>query len=104
MLLTLPIRSVSPAGARARVVRLGLDGQLFPYRAGQAVFVGSHGSPKRRPSSIANAPEDAEEQDALELLVGVAPTRADRQPACTELVETLADRRQQHRMRSQLDA
>lgn len=71
MLLTLPIQTVLPAGPRACIVRLDLGGQAFPYRAGQAVFVGSHGGPKRKPYSIAGSPEDAARLGYLELLIGV---------------------------------
>lgn len=70
MLLTLPIREVLPAAARARVVRIDLQGHRFDYRAGQAVLVGAP-EQRRRPYSIAAAPEDARELDCLELLVGV---------------------------------
>jgi len=71
VLLTLPIRDVRPATPRARIVRLDLDGQPFAYDAGQAVFVGTHGGSKRKPYSIAAAPEDARRDRCLELLVGV---------------------------------
>ena len=69
MLLTLPIREIVPATPRARIVRLGLDGAAFPYRAGQAVVVGA--DEHRRPYSIASSPEESEEGGFLELLVGV---------------------------------
>lgn len=69
MLLTLPIREVLPATPRARIVRLGLEGRAFPYRAGQAVFVGPHGDPRREPYSLAGAPEESKSDDCLELLV-----------------------------------
>lgn len=71
MLLTLPIREVLPATPRARIVRVDLDGRTFDYAAGQAVAVGTHGQPRRRPYSIAAAPEDARREGWLELLVGV---------------------------------
>jgi len=71
VLLTLPIHDVAPATARARIVRLDLDGHDFDYTAGQAVVVGNAGSGPRRPYSIAGAPEDARETGYLELLVGV---------------------------------
>lgn len=71
MLLTLPIRSIVSAGPRARIVRLDLQGQSFPYRAGQAVLIASHGAEKRKPYSIAGAPEDAATDGCLELLIGV---------------------------------
>jgi glycine betaine catabolism B len=70
--LTLPIREVLPATPRARIARLDLDGQLFDYAPGQAVLLASHGREKRRPYSIASAPEDARLHGWLELLVGVS--------------------------------
>jgi ferredoxin-NADP reductase len=69
--LTLPIREVVPATPRARIVRLGLDDQPFAYTAGQALLIGTHAGDKRRPYSIAGAPEDARRARELELLVGV---------------------------------
>ncbi len=71
MAVTLAIREVLPATPRARVVRIGLDGQPFSYRAGQAVLVASSGSERRKPYSIASAPEDAARDGFFELLVGV---------------------------------
>lgn len=71
MLLTLPIRDVIPATPRARIARFSLDGQAFDYAPGQAVAIASHGQEKRRPYSIAAAPEDARRDGWLELLVGV---------------------------------
>jgi ferredoxin-NADP reductase len=69
--LTLPIREVLPATPRARITRLGLDGHVFDYIAGQAVMVGTHGGEARRAYSIASAPEDAKERGCLDLLVGL---------------------------------
>ena len=70
MLLTLHIRDVAPATLRARIVRLDLAGAPFPFVAGQAVLVGNAGG-RRRPYSLAGAPEDAAREGSLELLVGV---------------------------------
>jgi len=70
--LTLPIRDVLPATPRARIARLDLDGHAFEYAPGQAVSIATHGQDKRRPYSIAAAPEDARRDGWLELLVGVA--------------------------------
>lgn len=70
-MLTLTLRDVLPATPRARLVRLALDGQTFDYAAGQAVMIGSHGVEKRRPYSIASAPEDAKRDGFVELLIGV---------------------------------
>ena len=71
MLLTLPIREVLPATPRARIVRLDLGGHDFEYRAGQAVMIARHHYSQRRPYSVASAPEDAQRDNVLELLVGV---------------------------------
>jgi ferredoxin-NADP reductase len=71
VLLTLPIREVLAATPRARLVRIDLDGREFPYAAGQAVIVANQGHEKRRPYSLAGAPEDAQRDGYLELLVGV---------------------------------
>ena len=71
MLLTLPIRDVTSATPRARVVRIELNGRSFDYAPGQAVRVATHGADKRHPYSIAAAPADARREGHLELLVGV---------------------------------
>lgn len=71
MVLTLPIREILPATPRARSVRLDLGERLFAYEPGQAIFVGTHGRDRRKPYSIAAAPEDAAAERAIELLVGV---------------------------------
>ena len=69
--LTLRIRDVAPAAARARLVRIDLDGHAFEYAAGQAVLVGNHGGAAKRPYSIASAPEAARHDRTSDLLVGV---------------------------------
>jgi NAD(P)H-flavin reductase len=69
--LTLPIREVLPATPRARIARLDLDGHVFDYAPGQAVSIATHGHEKKRPYSIAAAPEDARRDGWLELLIGV---------------------------------
>jgi ferredoxin-NADP reductase len=71
VIVTLPIRDVLLATPRARVVRLDGRGETFEYAPGQAVIVGTHGQPRRRPYSIAAAPEDTRRDGWLELLVGV---------------------------------
>lgn len=70
MLITKPIRGTAAATPRARSVRIDLQGSAFPYLAGQAVLVASHGQP-RRPYSIAASPEESARDASLELLVGV---------------------------------
>ena len=71
LVLTLPIREVLPATPRARILRLDRVDRAFDYAPGQAVIVGAHGQAKRRPYSIAAAPEDLRRDGWLELLVGV---------------------------------
>ena len=71
MLLTLPISEVLPATPRARIARIHLDGHAFDYAPGQAVAIANQGQEKRRPYSIAAAPEDARRDGWIELLVGV---------------------------------
>jgi ferredoxin-NADP reductase len=68
--LTLPVRDVVPATPRASIVTLDLGAHVFGYAPGQAVLVGAHGNARRRPYSLASAPEDAQRDRALELLVG----------------------------------
>jgi NAD(P)H-flavin reductase len=69
--LTLPIREVVPATPRARIARLDLQDQAFPFQPGQAALLSSPGSEKKRAYSIASPPEDAEAENCLEFLVGV---------------------------------
>jgi ferredoxin-NADP reductase len=71
VLLTLPIREVLPATPRARIVRVDLGEERFPYLPGQALLIAAHGHQQRQPYSIAGAPEDAEHDRWLELLVRV---------------------------------
>ena len=68
-MLTLPIRDTEPATPRAHIIRLDLQGQPFRYRAGQAVYLQPAGADKRRPYSIASAPEETAKNDQLEFLV-----------------------------------
>jgi ferredoxin-NADP reductase len=75
--VTLTIGGVQYATPRARIVQLNLDGQEFPYIAGQALTVSAAGDDRRRAYSIASAPEDARRSGYLELLVGVD---ADKKP------------------------
>jgi ferredoxin-NADP reductase len=69
--VTLPLREVLASTPRARLARLDLNGHRFDYAPGQAVSIASHGQEKRRPYSIASAPEDAQREGYLELLIGV---------------------------------
>ncbi len=70
-MLTLPIREAIAATPRAHIIRLDLQGQPFPYLAGQAAFLQPHGAQKRRPYSIASAPEETSRHGLIEFLVQI---------------------------------
>lgn len=69
MLLTLPITESRRATPRAHILRLDLQGQPFEYRPGQAAYLQPAGADKRRPYSIASAPEESARHGGLEFLV-----------------------------------
>jgi ferredoxin-NADP reductase len=75
-MLTLPIVDTEPATPRAHIIRLDLQGQPFPYRPGQAAFIQPAGADKRRPYSIASAPEETAQHGRLEFLVQTDATGA----------------------------
>lgn len=64
-----PIRDAIQATPRAHIIRLDLGGQLFPYLAGQAAYLQPQGAGKRRPYSIASAPEETAQHGLIEFLV-----------------------------------
>ncbi len=66
---TLPIRDAVPATPRAHIIRLDLEGQAWPYQAGQAAYLQPRGADKRRPYSIASAPEETARHGLIEFLV-----------------------------------
>lgn len=68
---TLAVRDVVGATPRTRLLRLDLGDAPFAYAAGQAVMVGLHGSPLRKPYSIASAPTETARTGWLELLVQI---------------------------------
>ena len=72
-MLTLPVRDAQAATPRAHILRLDLRGQVFSYRAGQAAYLQPAKAPKRRPYSIASAPEETERHGLLEFLVQTDP-------------------------------
>lgn len=69
--VTLPLVDVAQATPRSLLLALDLHDTAFGFTAGQAVLVGTHGQPVRRPYSIASSPESAADANALELLVGL---------------------------------
>lgn len=68
-LFTLLVRDVRRATPRTRVLRLDATSSNFAYDAGQAVMAGLHGSPLRKPYSIASAPAETARHGFIELLV-----------------------------------
>lgn len=72
--LILPITSVRRATPSTRYVRLALNGTKFAFRAGQAAMIGLAESDQRVPYSIASAPEEAREQDAIDFLIKIEPS------------------------------
>ena len=74
MLLTRPVLDISIATPRARIIHLDLQGTPYPFRPGQAVWLGTHGQDLRKPYSIASSPEDVARDGRLEVLVGVDAT------------------------------
>lgn len=72
-MLTLPIREAIAATPRAHIIKLDLEGQAFPYLAGQAAYLKPHGTEKRRPYSIASAPEETARHGLIEFLVQTGP-------------------------------
>ena len=70
-LITVPVRRVDNATPRTRHIHLGIADNAFPFVAGQAVMVGLHGSPLRKPYSIASAPWEVAKTGVLQLLTQV---------------------------------
>ena len=69
---TFIIREALPATPRAHIIRLYLQGQPFSYLAGQAAYLRPQGADKRRPYSIASAPEETAQHGLIEFLVQTA--------------------------------
>jgi NAD(P)H-flavin reductase len=67
-MLTIPIREAIAATPRAHIIRLDLQGASFPYQAGQAAYLRPRGAQKRRPYSIASAPEETVRTGLIEFL------------------------------------
>lgn len=71
---TFPVREAIAATPRAHIVRLDLEGRSFPYLAGQAAYLQPEGADKRRPYSIASAPEETARHGLIEFLVQTGNT------------------------------
>lgn len=69
LVITIPISTIEPTTPRSRLVTLDLHGYAVDFRPGQAVLVGAHGQPERRPYSIACSPARVADTGRLELLI-----------------------------------
>lgn len=69
--ISVAVRHVTKATPRTRYIHLDVAGSAFTFRAGQAVMVGLHGSPLRKPYSIASAPWEVANTGVLQLLAQV---------------------------------
>jgi glycine betaine catabolism B len=70
-LVTVPLVNVAPATPRSQLVTVDVLGLAFDFTPGQAVLIGAHGQPDRRPYSIASSPERVSETHQLELLIAL---------------------------------
>ncbi len=65
------VREVVLATPRTRILRLDAGSSPFAFTAGQAVMVGLHGSPLRKPYSIASAPWEVTRTGVMQLLLQI---------------------------------
>src|SRR5262249_42610097 len=65
------IREIRSATPRARTVLIDLAGTPFPYLPGQAVLISANRAERRRPYSVAAAPEESVRDGSIELLISV---------------------------------
>ena len=70
-IVTAPIRSVTPATPRSRLLALDVHGAALTFAPGQAVAIGTHAHAVRKPYSIACSPEQAAVHGTIELLIGL---------------------------------
>lgn len=70
-MITVPVRQVTLATPRTRILHLDVRAAEFAFTAGQAVMLGLRGSPLRKPYSIASAPWEVETSGVMQLLVQV---------------------------------
>jgi benzoate/toluate 1,2-dioxygenase reductase subunit len=69
--ITVGVRHVTNATPRTRVLSLDFRNAPFPFTAGQAVMIGLHASPLRKPYSIASAPWEVEKSGVMQVLVQI---------------------------------
>jgi NAD(P)H-flavin reductase len=74
IVVTAPLSDVVAATPRSRLLTIDLGGRALDFLPGQAMMVGAHGRPDRRPYSIACSPQRVAERGRIELLIGVEPS------------------------------
>ncbi len=67
----MPVRQVTIATPRTRIISLDLADTPFTFSAGQAVMLGLHGSQLRKPYSLASAPWEVAKTGTLQVLAQV---------------------------------
>jgi NAD(P)H-flavin reductase len=70
-MITVPVRQITRATPRIRILNLDLRAVEFSFTAGQAVMLGLSGSPLRKPYSIASAPWEVLKSGIMQVLVQV---------------------------------
>jgi ferredoxin-NADP reductase len=70
-MITVPVRQITRATPRIRILNLDLRAVDFSFTAGQAVMLGLSGSPLRKPYSIASAPWEVAKSGIMQVLVQV---------------------------------
>ena len=73
-MITVPVRRIAPATPRTRDISLDFSSTPFVFAAGQAVMLGLHDSPLRKPYSIASAPWELSKTGHLRVLAQVDDT------------------------------
>ena len=76
-MITVPVRQITHATPRTRLLSLDLHAVDFPFAAGQAVMFGLSGSPLRKPYSIASAPWEVMKSGIMQALVQVEDSGLD---------------------------
>jgi ferredoxin-NADP reductase len=72
--ISVAVRNILPATPRTRDISLDFSSTPFHFSAGQAVMLGLHASPLRKPYSIASAPWELAQTGHLRVLVQVDDT------------------------------
>ena len=70
-MITVPVRRISRATPRIRILDLDVRAVPFSFTAGQAVMLGLSRSPLRKPYSIASAPWEVNKSGIMQVLVQV---------------------------------